>query len=38
MALLVAALLAAAPPLDLKDTIGHRHRLADYRGKVVLVN
>jgi thiol-disulfide isomerase/thioredoxin len=38
MALLVAALLAAAPPLDLKDTSGNRHRLADYRGKVVLVN
>jgi thiol-disulfide isomerase/thioredoxin len=38
MALFVAALLAVAPPLDLKDTSGARHRLADYRGKVVLVN
>jgi thiol-disulfide isomerase/thioredoxin len=38
MALLVAALLAATPPLELKDTSGTRHRLADYRGKVVLVN
>jgi thiol-disulfide isomerase/thioredoxin len=38
MALFAAALLAAAPPLDLKDTSGTRHRLADYRGKVVLVN
>ena len=38
MPLFVAALLATAPPLDLKDTSGTRHRLADYRGKVVLVN
>ena len=38
MGLLVAALLAAAPPLDLRDTTGARHRLSDYRGKVVLVN
>ncbi|HEY6909801.1 MAG TPA: TlpA disulfide reductase family protein [Myxococcales bacterium] len=38
MALLLAALLAAAPPLDLADTSGARHRLADYRGKVVLLN
>ncbi len=36
--LLIAALVAAAPPLDLKDVSGVRHRLADYRGKVVLVN
>ena len=38
MVLLVAALLAAAPPLELADTNGAMHRLADYRGKVVLVN
>jgi len=38
MALVVAALLAAAPPLHLKDTTGAPHRLSDYRGKVVLVN
>jgi thiol-disulfide isomerase/thioredoxin len=38
MALFAAALLAATPQLDLKDTRGTRHRLADYRGKVVLVN
>jgi peroxiredoxin len=37
-ALFVAALLAAAPPLNLPDANGARHRLADYRGKVVLVN
>jgi thiol-disulfide isomerase/thioredoxin len=29
---------AALPPLELKDTKGQVHRLADYRGKVVLVN
>ena len=38
MALLVAALLAAAPVLELKDANGTAHRLADYRGQVVLVN
>jgi len=38
MALVIAALLAAAPPLQLKDTTGAQHRLADYRGRVVLVN
>jgi len=38
MALLVAALLAAPPPLYLTDTDGAKHRLSDYRGKVVLVN
>jgi peroxiredoxin len=37
-ALLAAALLAAAPPLELTDAGGRRHRLADYRGKVVLLN
>jgi len=38
MALLVAALLAATPPLALNDASGVRHRLSDYRGKVVLLN
>ena len=38
MALVLAALLAAAPPLRLEDTAGAIHRLAGYRGKVVLVN
>jgi thiol-disulfide isomerase/thioredoxin len=38
MALLVAALLAATPPLELADASGARHRLSDYRGKVVLLN
>lgn len=38
MALLVAALLAASPPLALTDTSGKGHRLSDYRGKVVLLN
>jgi len=38
MVLLVAALLAATPPLDLVDARGARHRLSDYRGKVVLLN
>jgi peroxiredoxin len=28
----------ATPPLELSDIKGARHRLADYRGKVVLVN
>ncbi|MFL5409733.1 MAG: peroxiredoxin family protein [Myxococcales bacterium] len=38
MALVVAAMLAAAPPLALSDTSGAKHRLSDYRGKAVLVN
>lgn len=38
MVLLAAALLAATPPLDLADASGVRHRLSDYRGKVVLLN
>jgi peroxiredoxin len=38
MALLVAALLTAPPPLALADAKGVTHRLSDYRGKVVLVN
>jgi peroxiredoxin len=38
MGLVVAAVLAATPPLELADTAGAVHRLADYRGKVVLVN
>jgi thiol-disulfide isomerase/thioredoxin len=29
---------ARAPAIDLKDIHGHRVRLSDYRGKVVLVN
>src|SRR5512141_60570 len=47
--MLVAGLAAAAadlkpwtggdtPPLELKDLSGNTHRLADYRGKVVLIN
>ena len=36
--LLVAALLAAPRPFDLSDAQGARHRLEDYRGKIVLVN
>ena len=28
----------ATPPLELSDLQGKKHRLADYRGKVVLVN
>jgi peroxiredoxin len=38
MALLLAAALVAAPPLELADAKGAVHRLADYRGKVVLLN
>ncbi len=48
MALLVAAPAGAevlkpwnggaAPPLELEDLKGGKHRLADYRGKVVLIN
>jgi thiol-disulfide isomerase/thioredoxin len=38
IALLVAAGLLAAPPLELTDTTGAKHRLSDYRGKAVLVN
>ena len=41
-ALLAAALLAAglaqAAGFDVTDTQGHRHRLADYRGRWVVVN
>lgn len=29
---------APAPPLELADMHGKKHRLADYRGKVVLIN
>ena len=32
------AVSAAAPAMELKDLSGKVHRLADYRGKVVLVN
>ncbi len=38
MALLAAALLAVTPTLDLADATGARHRLLDYRGKVILLN
>ena len=38
MPLLLAAILAASPPLELTDANGKPHRLSDYRGKVVLVN
>ncbi|HWE22956.1 MAG TPA: TlpA disulfide reductase family protein [Myxococcales bacterium] len=38
MRLLAAALLLATPALELPDANGAVHRLADYRGKVVLVN
>ena len=38
MVLLVAALLAATPPLELADANGAKHRLSDYRGRVVLLN
>ena len=37
-ALAAALLLAAAPALELADAVGAVHRLADYRGKVVLLN
>jgi len=38
LALVLAALLSAAPSLELADAGGTVHRLADYRGKVVLLN
>ena len=34
----VTQALAAAPGFDLVDTAGARHRLADYKGKPVVVN
>jgi thiol-disulfide isomerase/thioredoxin len=37
-ALLLAWGSSAAQPLELEDLEGRTHRLADYRGKVVLVN
>ena len=37
-ALLLAWGSAAAQPLELEDLEGRTHRLADYRGKVMLVN
>jgi peroxiredoxin len=38
MTLLAAALLLATPRLELADAKGAKHRLSEYRGKVVLVN
>ncbi len=38
MGAVIAALLAAAPPLALADASGAVHHLSAYRGKVVLVN
>ena len=41
MVLLLAwssGIMAAAPSLELDDLEGRTHRLADYRGKVVLIN
>ena len=38
LAKLTPVAAAPAPALELKDTAGKLHRLADYRGKVVLVN
>jgi peroxiredoxin len=38
MSLVVAALLLATPPLQLADANGGKHRLSDYRGRVVLLN
>lgn len=35
---LVVIEASGAPPLDLKDIAGRPHRLADYRGRVILVN
>src|ERR1700681_4287138 len=38
VALLASSAGAAAPPVDLVDTQGKRHRLADYKGKWVVLN
>lgn len=38
IALVLASVGAEAAGFDLTDTQGHRHRLADYRGRWVIVN
>jgi peroxiredoxin len=35
---LAAGIVTATPPLELADANGGKHRLSDYRGKVVLLN
>ena len=37
-ALFALGAAAAAPAFDLTDTQGHRHRLADYKGRWVVIN
>lgn len=38
LAVLACASLAAAAPFDFSDTAGKRHRLAEYKGRWVVVN